>query len=90
MEKTEVKTKLTKFERAFVEAIHQQFWIARDQDGELYLYFYKPEKHRKYCYWISPDDNDGAELKEDMFPFITWESEKAWSRDDLLALEVDE
>lgn len=89
MGKTEEKPKLTKFERAFVEAIHQQFWIARDWDGGLYLYFYKPEKHRGFSYWISLD-NDGAGLKEDMFLFITMDDEKAWSRDDLLALEVEE
>ena len=89
MEKTQEKPRLTKQERAFVEAINDNFWIARQVDDSLFMFFSEVEKSYLGCYWYSIIGSV-VELKEEMFPFITYDDEKAWSKADLLALEVEE
>ena len=89
MSETSVKPRLTKFERAFVEAFDiGRFWIARDNFG-LFLYLAEPEQWKGTWNNFDPELSD-IEIKEHLFPFITWESGKTWSNDDLLSLEVEE
>ena len=68
--------KLTKAEKGFCEVIKDGY-IARDKNGDLYI-----ENN-----W---GINRGYYMKlcSKFFPFITWESGKAWSIEDLLKLEV--
>lgn len=68
--------KLTKTEKGFCEVIKDGY-IARDKNGDLYI-----ENN-----W---GINRGYYMKlcSKFFPFITWESGKAWSIEDLLKLEV--
>lgn len=50
-------------------------WIARDEDGALYMYKVKPYRGKgdyKGC-WDS--DGDTLALDKSLFPSVTWESE---------------
>lgn len=82
----EPKPKLSNDEYTFLKMFHD-VWvrIARDKDCELYLYFDVPDRG---C--ISWKADSCIELKRSYFPFITWESGKAWSIEELLELEVME
>ena len=82
------KPKLTREERDFLERIKSEFYLARDKSNDLYLSSGKPYSVTGYNHWIS----GGINLKIDieLFPFITWESGKAWSKAELMELEVVE
>lgn len=76
--------KLTKTEKGFCEIIKDGY-IARDKNGDLYLYNNPP--------YVTETDwraNYGhcTRLCTKFFPFITWESNRNWSIEDLLKLEV--
>lgn len=78
--------KLTKTEKGFCEIIKDGY-IARDKNGDLYLYNNPP--------YVTETDwraNYGhcTRLCTKFFPFITWESNRNWSIEDLLKLEVEE
>lgn len=78
--------KLTKAEKGFCE-VTKDGYIARDKNGDLYLYNNPP--------YVTETDwraNYGhcTKLYSNFFPFITWESSKAWSMEELLKLEVEE
>lgn len=77
--------KLTKAEKGFCEVVKDGY-IARDKNGDLYLYNNPPyvtETDWREC-------GHCTRLCSKFFPFITWESNKAWSIEDLLKLEVEE
>lgn len=82
--------KLTKKERTFCELIRDGY-IARDSNGEIWWYSYKPHK-------AAEGDWDGSGefiLPLEMFhgisfTFITWEDEQPWAVEDLLKLEVED
>ena len=77
--------KLTKAERGFCEIVETGY-IARDKNGDLYLYNNPPyvtETDWREC-------GHCTKLCSNFFPFITWKSNKAWSINELLALEVEE
>ncbi len=81
----EVKPNLTAKERAFCEIVNEGY-IARDKDGELYIYANEPPKRKEQ--WCS--DVDFIPLNNEYFSFIIWEDEKPWSIEELLKLEVEE
>lgn len=81
------KPKLTKRERYFLECFEANDWIARCSSGRLYLFGSSPEKNRGI--WESKDYGCIV-LNNGSFPFITWKSGKAWSKDELMKLEVME
>ena len=71
--------KLTKAEKGFCEIIKDGY-IARDKNGDLYLYNNPPyvtetNWRTDYGYYMK--------LCSNFFPFITWESGKAWSINEL-------
>lgn len=77
--------KLTKAEKGFCEILDDGY-IARDKNGDLYLYNNPPyvtETDWREC-------GHCTKLCSNFFPFITWESNKAWSIEDLLKLEVED
>lgn len=88
-EAVEPAPKLTVKERGFCEIVEHGH-IARDKDGSLYFYLMRPFK----------DDEDDDEwnnaygeyynLNSKAFTFITWKSNKEWSIEELLQLEVEE
>ena len=70
----EPQPKLTKEERAIIDAFdYTDYCIRRNVAGELWLYA----------------EASQLALKKELFPFITWESNKAWSIAELKELEVE-
>lgn len=54
-------------------------WIARDEDGLLYIYFIHPLKRKKE--WRLPDFHNedgvgGIRIESDLFPSVKWEDEE--------------
>lgn len=82
------KPKITRKEREFTERIKSEFYLVRDKSIDLYLSSGKPYPVVGYNHWRS----GGINLKIDieLFPFITWEAQKAWSKTELMELEVVE
>lgn len=78
--------KLTKAEKGFCEIIKDGY-IARDKNGDLYLYNNPP--YVTETDWRA-DYGHCTRLCSKFFPFITWESNRNWSIEDLLKLEVEE
>lgn len=83
---------LTKVERSVCELIGSG-WIARDMNGDLYVYKSLPEKESEY--WRSSNSDytkfsDVLDFIGAEFSFILWENETPWSIDELLSLEVEE
>lgn len=83
--------KLTKAERAFCESLKcTQFYVARDENGGLYVYELKPTKQSydwsitNNCYYWTI--NRG--LFNVPFDFIKWSDSEPWKVEDLLKLEV--
>ena len=51
------------------------FYIARDKNGDLYLFSSKPERGRE-CWWSeSGVDGTYLRLNKSLYPEVTWESE---------------
>lgn len=48
-------------------------WVARDKNGDLYMYTCKPERNSNLGYW----DGNVPDItpSNDLFPDLTWESE---------------
>lgn len=62
-------------------------WIARDKDGELFIYTEKPCKTADY--WGLVDTVPvGLGLFDHLFQMVRWEDEEPWKIDDLLKLDV--
>lgn len=74
--------KLTKAERGFCEIL-QKGYIARDKNGNLFVYDALPRRSK--LMWSGLN---WRQLDCSFYPFITWKSGKAWSIEDLLKLEV--
>ena len=50
-------------------------WVARDEDGKLFLYLRKPEK--KFGLWVMPDLGiDYIKLSSKLFPEVQWSDEE--------------
>lgn len=93
---SEVKPKLNEKEKRFLSAfviaennsINPMASIARDKEGDLYLYLdYRQIVKNEDGFWTAPDDTC-IQIDKNMFNFITYEDEKPWFIDDLLKLEV--
>ena len=76
--------KLTKAERGFCEIL-QKGYIARDENGNLFIYDALPIRSERI--WSG---FNWRQLDCSFYLFITWESGKAWSIEELLKLEVEE
>lgn len=84
--------KLTREEKVFLELLEDNYvYIARNNDSSLSLFNDEPRQASEDWY-ISidecEDDDYGILLLRQTFPFITWESGKAWSKAELIELEV--
>ena len=52
-------------------------WVARDDNGMLYLYLAKPRKSKwTWMTNIRPDVIDLIELSRELFPEVKWENEE--------------
>ena len=77
------KPKLTRKEQ---ERISRESYFARDENGNLYEYLDKPRQSKEFGSWQT--DHAFIQINPDLFNFITWESGKAWSKAELMELEV--
>ena len=87
------KPKLTRKERDFLEMLEDnQTYIAReDNPWGLRLFGFEPTQYDSEWLFIDGENEDGGIcLKYELFPFITWESGKAWSKAELMELEVED
>lgn len=49
-------------------------WVARDENGMLYLYLAKPRKYQSK--WLPNIRADFVELSRESFPGVKWEDEE--------------
>lgn len=78
-------------EKHFLEIGWGSSYIARDHNGQLFIYSQKPTQTSD-C-WIAGDEEDieyKYEIRSDFFEYITWESDKCWSVAELLEMPVKE
>ena len=81
-ERTETPS-LTATEQFILNNIIAEYkWIARDQDGDLYVYKSKPRKVP--LVWAFANDSAGFEAFNHLFQFIKWEDEEPYLISDLL------
>lgn len=85
----EAKPTLTPEERVFCEVVSKGC-ITRNDAKDL-CYWHggrKPEKYINHNEWRGRAGVYCIGLKDDLFPFVTWEDEEPWNVEDLLKLEV--
>lgn len=84
------KPKLTREERNFVERFQGNFWIVKIsiKSPDLMIIDKKPIK--RPTFWETEKYSNCVFLDNKYFNFITWESGKAWSKAELMELEVVE
>lgn len=74
---------LTDDEKAILKNLPRDYkWIARDADGEIFLYFRKPQK--SCAWWKSEGSEFGFSMYDGLFQFIKWEDENPYNIDELL------
>lgn len=93
------KPKITREEWEFLEAFEDcRIYIARNKREavDLRLFKKRPSQSCVGEVWFEgpnidlTEDDYGIVLNSKLFPFITWESGKAWSKTELMELEVVE
>ena len=82
------KPMLTRKEWDILECMDEDIWIARNKDGTIVAFTGIPEVDKMQ--WAVSIPYSAISLRPEMFPFITWESGKAWSKSELMELEVVE
>lgn len=63
---------LGKQEKGAEEAVIQG-WVARDDDGHLYMYCKKPERNENLKMWMGGYAD--FDLRDSLFPDLTWDSD---------------
>lgn len=79
------RQKISRKDRAFLDYLKDYKYIARDGDGELYVYITKPKKGLRN--WTDARFKSLAGLDIDL-PMIKWSDADPWKIDDLKKLEV--
>lgn len=46
-------------------------WVAREKNGELFLFYEKPKKSKSY--WINSNTLNSLALPKEAFPNVKWE-----------------
>ena len=78
------KPKLTPQERTLLEALEDKWkYIARDKEGDLYIYGTAPQKNSLFR-WGYSVVNAGFTPFNHLFTFITWEDTEPYSIKELL------
>lgn len=82
---------ISKSDRMFLDYIKEEYkCIARDKNGELFLYRLTPYKEEGLLNWIGRN-RSCLHLKYNVdFPMVKWEDSEPWLIDDLKKLEVVE
>lgn len=77
--------KISKKDRTFLDYLKGYKCVARDGDGELYVYITKPKKGLRN--WVDARFKRLAGLDID-FPMVKWKDDSPWLIEDLKKLEV--
>lgn len=78
-------THLSEDEKAILKSIDKQYgWIARQRDGNLFLYEDKPIKIENFGNWINKKNTRLFSPFNHLFQFIKWEDDEPCNIDDLL------
>lgn len=77
--------KISKRDRTFLDYIEGYKYIARDGDGELYVYITKPKKGLRNWADARFKSLRGLDIG---FPMVKWSDAEPWKIDDLKVLEV--
>ena len=76
--------KVSRGERIVLQMLDEQFqWIARDEDGTLYIYKNKPHKRDAYC-WFNYDGFCVFSAFNHLFQMVQWEDEEPWLITDII------
>lgn len=83
------KPVISKKDKAFLEYVKEEYkCIARDRNGELFLYRLTPYKEEGLLNWIGRNCSC-LHLKYNVdFPMVKWEDSEPWLIEDLKKLEV--
>lgn len=83
------KPVISKKDKAFLEYVKEEYkCIARDKNGELFLYRLTPYKEEGLLNWIGRNCSC-LHLKYNVdFPMVKWEDSEPWLIEDLKKLEV--
>ena len=84
---------ITTKEKNFLDILWGSSYIARDSNGSLFLYSQKPVQLNGG--WLIDNGCEGMNgnifaICPDFFKFITWESDKCWSVEELRQMPVEE
>lgn len=82
------KPAISKSDRAFLEYLKCYKYIARDDDGELYIYMSIPTKRSDR--WRADGAYRSLRGLDIDFPMVKWEDDEPWLIEDLKKLEVVE
>lgn len=79
---------ITEDEKTILRNLPDKYeWIARDGDGELYIYTEKP--HKTADYWgLVTNVPVCLGLFNHLFKMVKWEDDEPWKIEDLLKLDV--
>ena len=80
------KPKLTEDEKTILRNLPKKYkWIAREYDGELYVYENKPVKMRyEWNRGVAGSSYNNLSLFQHLFQFIKWEDEEPYNIEELL------
>lgn len=85
---------ISKRDKAFLEYLREEYeFIARDENGKLYVYSSKPYRDKSFKCWCSCGHSNSPSLHLNYnidFPMIKWSDEEPWTIEDLEKLEVVE
>lgn len=83
------KPVVSKMDRAFLEYFIEKYkYIARDENGKLFVYETQPRKGEAYWIWIC-DSHLCLERHFNVdFPMVKWSDSEPWLIEDLKKLEV--
>ena len=78
--------KLTLHEKCILESLPNDYkYIARDKDGELYIYKHKPIKDQILWLLQTADDREcKLQLFNHLFKFINWDDDEPYKIEDIL------
>lgn len=84
------KPKISKRDRTFLEYLREEYkFIARNENGELFLHKTQPIRNELYDNWVSDDClNLYVCFNNVDFPIVKWEDDEPWLIEDLKKLEV--
>lgn len=85
------KPVISKRDRAFLDYLREcHKFVARDKDGELFIYKTQPRKNENCCNWAS-DGCFNLHVRFNIdFPMVKWSDKEPWLIEDLKKLEVVE